>query len=133
VSHELTAWSRGIIMDRKAHDASSCMAAAARAPGRYAGNDSDCLDDPAWTNRLVRRYARFGDPPIADPVNETRKGLPEHIASMTIASSQAQASRNWPDRGMDVPAELREGEDPAKHLRLREDTYSMPLKRGVGA
>jgi hypothetical protein len=54
--------------------------------------------------------------------------LPEHIASI-----QAQANRNWQDIGMDVPAELREGEDPAKHLRLREETYSMPLNRGVGA
>jgi len=44
-----------------------------------------------------------------------------------------QANRNWQDIGMDVPAELREGEDPAKHLRLREETYSMPLNRGVGA
>jgi hypothetical protein len=23
-------------------------------------------------------------------------------------------------------------EDPAKHLRLRKETYSMPLNRGVG-
>jgi len=133
VYHELTAWSRGIIMDRKAHDASSCIAAAARAPGRHADNASDRLDGPDWANRLVRRYARFGDPPIAGLVNETRTGLPEHIATMPIASIQAQASRNRPGSGMDVPAELREGEDPAKHLRLREDTYSMPLKRGVGA
>jgi len=133
VYHELTAWSRGIIMDRKAHDAFSCIAAAARAPGRYADNASGCLDDPDRTNRLVRRYARFGDPPIADLVNRTRTGLPEHITSMPIASIQAQASRNCPGRGMDVPAGLRESEDPAKHLRLREDTYSMPLNHGVGA
>ena len=126
--HELTAWSRGIIMDRKAHDAFSCIAAAARAPGRYADNASGCLDDPDRTNRLVRRYARFGDPPIADLVNKTRKGLPEHIASI-----QVQASRNRQDMGVDVPAELREGEDRAMHPRLREETYSMPLNRGVGA
>ena len=54
--------------------------------------------------------------------------LPEHIATI-----QVQANRNWHDIGMDVSAELREGEDPAKHLRLREETYSMPLNRGVGA
>jgi len=32
---------------------------------------------------------------------------------------------------MDVPAELREGEDPARHARLKEESYSMPLNRGV--
>jgi hypothetical protein len=35
--------------------------------------------------------------------------------------------------GMDVPASLREGEDPAHHERLSEESYSMPLNRGVGA
>jgi hypothetical protein len=34
---------------------------------------------------------------------------------------------------MDIPAELREGEDPARHARMREETYSMPLNRGGGA
>jgi hypothetical protein len=48
------------------------------------------------------------------------------------ASIQIQAGRNRPDRGMDVPAELREGENPAKHLGLRKETDSMPLNRGVG-
>ena len=93
--HELTIWSRGIIMDREAHDLSSCIAAAVCAPGRYADNASGYVDDPDRTNCLVRRYARFGDQPIADLVNTTR-------------------------------------EDPAKHLRLRKETYSMPLNRGVG-
>ena len=128
VYHELIVWSRGIIMDREAHNASSCIAAAVRAPGRYADNASDYADDPDRTNCLVRRYAPFGDRPIAGLVNETRNGLPGHIASIP-----AQASHNRGDRGMDVPAELREGGDPAKHLHLREDTYSMPLNHGVGA
>ena len=138
--HMLTVWSRGIIMDGETRDVSSGIAAAARARGRYADNASDhlydpdrtsCsdhLDDPDRTSCPVRRYARFGDPPIADLVNKTRKGLPEHIASI-----QVQASRNRQDMGVDVPAELREGEDRAMHPRLREETYSMPLNRGVGA
>jgi hypothetical protein len=54
--------------------------------------------------------------------------LPEHIAHV-----QQQANRNWETIGMDVPAELREGEDPERHRRLRDETYSMPLNRGVGA
>jgi hypothetical protein len=66
VYHELTVWSRGIIMDKEARDVSSCVAAAARALGFYADNVSDYVDDPDRTNCLVRRYARFGDSPIAD-------------------------------------------------------------------
>jgi oxalate oxidoreductase subunit delta len=66
VYHELTVWSRGIIMDKEARDVSSCIAAAARALGLYADNVSDYVDDPDRTNCLVRRYARFGDSPIVD-------------------------------------------------------------------
>jgi oxalate oxidoreductase subunit delta len=66
VYHELTVWSRGIIMDKEARDVSSCVAAAARALGYHADNVSDYVDDPDRTNCLVRRYARFGDSPIID-------------------------------------------------------------------
>jgi hypothetical protein len=64
--HELTVWSRGIIMDKEARDVSSCVAAAARNAGYYAENVSDYIDDPDRTNCLVRRYARFADEPILD-------------------------------------------------------------------
>jgi hypothetical protein len=64
--HELTVWSRGIIMDKEARDVSSCVAAAARRLGYHADNISDYIDDPDRTNCLVRRYARFGDQPIID-------------------------------------------------------------------
>jgi hypothetical protein len=64
--HELTVWSRGIIMDKEARDVSSCIAAAARKAGYYTENVSDYIDDPDRTNCLVRRYARFGDSPILD-------------------------------------------------------------------
>jgi oxalate oxidoreductase subunit delta len=66
VYHELTVWSRGIIMDKEARDVSSCIAAAARQAGYYTENVSDYIDDPDRTNCLVRRYARFGDKPILD-------------------------------------------------------------------
>jgi hypothetical protein len=66
VYHELTVWSRGIIMDKEARDVSSCVAAAARQAGYYTENVSDYVDDPDRTNCLVRRYARFGDKPILD-------------------------------------------------------------------
>jgi hypothetical protein len=54
--------------------------------------------------------------------------LPEHVAAMQVA-----ANRNWADIGMDVPANLRALEDPERHKRLKEEEYSMPLNRGVGA
>jgi oxalate oxidoreductase subunit delta len=66
VYHELTVWSRGIIMDKEARDVSSCIAAAARKAGYHTENVSDYIDDPDRTNCLVRRYARFGDQPILD-------------------------------------------------------------------
>jgi len=66
VYHELTVWSRGIIMDKEARDVSSCIAAAARNAGYHTENVSDYIDDPDRTNCLVRRYARFGDQPILD-------------------------------------------------------------------
>jgi oxalate oxidoreductase subunit delta len=66
VYHELTVWSRGIIMDKEARDVSSCIATAARKLGYHAENVSDYVDDPDRTNCLVRRYARFSDQPILD-------------------------------------------------------------------
>jgi oxalate oxidoreductase subunit delta len=66
VHHELTVWSRGIIMDKEARDVSTCIATAARKLGYYAENVSDYVDDPDRTNCLVRRYARFADTPIVD-------------------------------------------------------------------
>ncbi len=66
VYHELTVWSRGIIMDKEARDVSSCIAPRPHALGLYADNVSDYVDDPDRTNCLVRRYARFGDSPIVD-------------------------------------------------------------------
>jgi hypothetical protein len=66
VHHELTVWSRGIIMDKEARDVSTSIATAARKLGYYAENVSDYVDDPDRTNCLVRRYARFADTPILD-------------------------------------------------------------------
>jgi hypothetical protein len=66
VHHELTVWSRGIIMDKEARDVSTCIATAARQLGYFAENVSDYVDDPDRTNCLVRRYARFDSEPILD-------------------------------------------------------------------
>jgi hypothetical protein len=34
---------------------------------------------------------------------------------------------------MEVPKSLRDLEDPARHKKLHDEEYSMPLNRGVGA
>jgi len=46
---------------------------------------------------------------------------------------QAGANRNWETIGMEVPQALRDLEDPARHQRLADEEYSMPINRGVGA
>jgi Pyruvate/2-oxoacid:ferredoxin oxidoreductase gamma subunit len=64
VYHELSVWSRGIIMDKEARDIANCVATAADKAGFYAQFISDYVDDPDRTNCLVRKYARFSDEPI---------------------------------------------------------------------
>lgn len=64
--HEITVWTRGIIMDKEARDVVNCMATAAAKAGYYSHFISDYVDDPDRTNCLIRKYARFGDQPIQD-------------------------------------------------------------------
>ncbi len=64
--HEITVWTRGIIMDKEARDVVNCMATAASKAGFYSHYISDYVDDPDRTNCLIRKYARFGDRPITD-------------------------------------------------------------------
>ena len=64
--HELTVWTRGIIMDKEARDIVNCFAGGAERAGYHAQFISDYIDDPDRTNCLVKKYARFGDEPIRD-------------------------------------------------------------------
>ncbi|HET6747826.1 MAG TPA: hypothetical protein VFL71_01080, partial [Actinomycetes bacterium] len=64
--HEITVWTRGIIMDKEARDVVNCMATAASNAGLSSHYISDYVDDPDRTNCLIRKYARFGDQPIVD-------------------------------------------------------------------
>jgi hypothetical protein len=66
VYHEVTAWTRGIIMDKEARDVCNCVAAGAKSAGFYSHYIADYVDDPDRTNCLIRKYARFGDEPIED-------------------------------------------------------------------
>ena len=60
VYHELTVWSRGIIMDKEARDVSSCVATAARSLGYHADNVSDYVDDPNRAYLRTRQFVRSG-------------------------------------------------------------------------
>ena len=62
--HELSVWTRGIIMDKEARDIANCIANAAAKTGFHSQMISDYVDDPDRTNCLVRKYARFSDEPI---------------------------------------------------------------------
>ena len=62
--HELSVWTRGIIMDKEARDIANAIANAARDEGYYSQMISDYVDDPDRTNCLVRKYARFSTEPI---------------------------------------------------------------------
>ena len=64
VYHELSVWTRGIIMDKEARDIANCVATAADKAGFYAQFLANYVDDPDRTNCLVRKYARFSDEPI---------------------------------------------------------------------
>ena len=66
--HEITVWTRGIIMDKEARDIANSLAQAARREGRKAIYISDYVDSPDRTNCLVRKYARISDEQIEDPL-----------------------------------------------------------------
>jgi pyruvate/2-oxoacid:ferredoxin oxidoreductase beta subunit len=90
---------------------------------------------PVWEYDPAGRQYHYFHPPVQRPVTDYlamqgRFGhmLPEHVATM-----QAGANRNWEAIGMDVPQHLRDLEDPGRHQRLKDEEYSMPLNRGVGA
>jgi hypothetical protein len=66
VYHEITAWTRGIIMDKEARDVITCVATAAKSAGFHSHSISDYVDDPDRTNCLIRKYARFSDQELED-------------------------------------------------------------------
>jgi len=90
---------------------------------------------PVWEYDPQQRKYHYFHPPLQRPVTDylAMQGRFGHMLAEHIATVQQQANRNWETIGMDVPAELRAGEDPEHHRRLRDETYSMPLNRGVGA
>jgi Pyruvate/2-oxoacid:ferredoxin oxidoreductase gamma subunit len=64
--HEITVWTRGIIMDKEARDVANCIAQAANREGRYTQYINDYVDAPDRTNCLIRKYARISDREIEE-------------------------------------------------------------------
>jgi hypothetical protein len=62
--HEITVWTRGIIMDKEARDVANALAQAAKVEGRNTQFISDYVDAPDRTNCLIRKYARMSDEEI---------------------------------------------------------------------
>lgn len=62
--HEITVWTRGIIMDKEARDVANCLATAGKLEGRQTQYIADYVDAPDRTNCLIRKYARLSDRPI---------------------------------------------------------------------
>ncbi len=62
--HEITCWTRGIIMDKEARDVANALTQAARLEGRYTQFISDYVDAPDRTNCLIRKYGRMSDEEI---------------------------------------------------------------------
>ena len=62
--HEITVWTRGIIMDKEARDVANALTQAARLEGRYTQFISDYVDAPDRTNCLIRKYGRMSDEEI---------------------------------------------------------------------
>ena len=62
--HEVTVWTRGIIMDKEARDVANAFAQAGKAEGRYTQFISDYVDAPDRTNCLIRKYARLSEKDI---------------------------------------------------------------------
>lgn len=133
--HELTVWSRGIIMDKEARDVSSCVAAAARNLGYNAENVSDYVDDPDRTNCLVRRYAKFGDQPILDRfVYENPRPDWVVLIEETIVKAVNFLRGTEPGRGVLVINSARDPEYLLKFLpdHMREKLNKLVVVDAVG-
>jgi hypothetical protein len=129
VHHELTVWSRGIIMDKEARDVSTSIATAARNLGYYAENVSDYVDDPDRTNCLVRRYARFADTPIVDRfVYENPHPDWVVLVEETIIKAVNFFRKTEDGKGVLVVNSAR---DPGYLLRFLPDTMTRKLSKLV--
>ena len=74
---------------------------------------------PVWEYDPEERKYHYFHPPVQRPVTDylAMQGRFGHMLAEHIATIQQQANRNWETIGMDVPAELRAGEDPEHHQR----------------
>jgi pyruvate/2-oxoacid:ferredoxin oxidoreductase beta subunit len=90
---------------------------------------------PVWEYSPETREYTYFIPPILRPVTDylAMQGRfghmhPEHVATLQIAANQ-----NWRDMGVDVPQRLQDLEKPENHMALKDEDYSLPVNRGIGA
>jgi pyruvate ferredoxin oxidoreductase beta subunit/oxalate oxidoreductase subunit beta len=90
---------------------------------------------PVWEYDPVERKYEYFIPPEQRPVVDylAMQGRFGHMHPEHVALMQRAANRNWEDMGADVPKRLRELEDPEAHKHLKEEAYSLPVNRGIGA
>jgi pyruvate ferredoxin oxidoreductase beta subunit/oxalate oxidoreductase subunit beta len=90
---------------------------------------------PVWEYDPEERTYHYFHPPVQRPVTDylAMQGRFGHMLPEHVANIQVDANRNWETIGMHVPAEFRELENPEMHKKLKDETYSMPLNRGMGA
>jgi hypothetical protein len=117
--HEITVWTRGIIMDKEARDIANSLAQAARRDGRRAIYISDYVDSPDRTNCLVRKYARISDTEIQDPlVYENPKPDIVVLIEETLVKAVDYTRTTEPGQGVVVVNSKR---DPAYLARFLPD------------
>src|SRR5439155_15348741 len=82
----------------------------------------ECGLFPVWEYLPETREYRYFHPPVQRPVVDylAMQGRFGHMLPEHVARTQVAANRNWELIGMDIPASLREAEDPAHHERLRD-------------
>jgi pyruvate ferredoxin oxidoreductase beta subunit/oxalate oxidoreductase subunit beta len=95
----------------------------------------ECGLFPIWEYDPVTREYSYFIPPTKRPVTDylAMQGRFGHMHPEHVATLQMAANRNWKDMGVEVPQRLQELEDPEQHKHLKEEEYSMPVNRGVGA
>lgn len=95
----------------------------------------ECGLFPVWEYDPETRAYNYFHPPVQRPVTDylAMQGRFGHMLAEHVAAIQRGANQNFEDMGMEVPADLRDQEDPAHHLELKQEHFSMPVSRGVGA
>jgi oxalate oxidoreductase subunit delta len=131
--HEITVWTRGIIMDKEARDIANSLAEAGRREGRVGVYISDYVDSPDRTNCLVRKYARLSDTPI-DDVMVYENPNPDIIVLIeeSLVKAVDYTRTTHPGEGVVVVNSKRDPEYLARFLPDRRKVKKLVVVDAVG-